>query len=103
MRPSGYLGDGGVGEIGIERAHGRIELPGGHEMAGFPYGSAGVPWSDFPGIGPRVKAKNIRCQRRSDMHGAAVHADDPPRPADQPDQFREGRLVEEVLGIGREG
>mgnify|MGYP007089521290 CR=1 FL=1 len=102
VRPGSDLRDGGGWESAVEGADDGVELAGGHEVAGFPNGGARMPWADLPGIRPSVEAEHVWSQGRSDVHGAAVHADHAPGAADQPDQFRKTGLVEETVRIGRQ-
>ena len=101
MRPRRNLWDCGVREIGIQVADGGIELASRHKVSSFPNGGATMPRADFTGIRPSVEAKDIRCQGGRDVHGAAVHTDDAAGAADQPAEFRQSGLIEEILGVHR--
>ena len=101
MGPGGYLRNGVVREPSLQGADGGVKMPGWHQMAGFPDGGAGMPGPDFPGIRPSVQTQHARGQSGGDMHGTAVHGDHAMTPADQPDEFPQGGLIEKVLRIGR--
>lgn len=87
------------GDFGGGRAD---RIKGGEEAAGFPNVGAGAVGADQAGIAPRVDGEKPVRHSGGKVHGAAVHADDKCRLAQEPEEFGEAGAVEKVGDIGRE-
>lgn len=71
-------------------------VEGGEKVARFPNVGAGAIGADQTRIAPRVDGQEAVGHRRGEVHGAAVDADDKRGTAQEPEEFCEAGLVEEV-------
>lgn len=80
------LTGGGGGDRGFGGGLGGREVGAVGDAAGFPNPGAGVVGADFSRVTPGVQAEGAVVHSGGDVHGAAVHADDPAGTTQRPDE-----------------